>query len=83
MIFMNVCLLNMDGSIFLLLFLLSFLFIHLFFMLIILTSTGDFDDMGVAEGVINGELGEIKTLRLHVHIDSDNWAILSEVSWLL
>lgn len=45
-------------------------------------SAGDFDDMGVAEGVINGELGEIKTLRLHVHIDSDNWAILSEVSCL-
>lgn len=40
---------------------------------------GDFDDMGVAEGLINGELGEIKTLRLHVHIDSDNWAILSEI----
>lgn len=36
--------------------------------------------MGVAEGMINEALGHIKSLRLNVHLESDNWAILSEVS---
>lgn len=40
---------------------------------------GDFDDMGVAEGTIDETFGEIKTLRLSVHVESDNWAILSEI----
>ncbi|KAK7073588.1 Alpha-1,3-mannosyl-glycoprotein 4-beta-N-acetylglucosaminyltransferase B, partial [Halocaridina rubra] len=39
---------------------------------------GEFDDMGVAEGSIDTNLGEIQSLRLSVHIDSENWAILSE-----
>ncbi|XP_069945312.1 alpha-1,3-mannosyl-glycoprotein 4-beta-N-acetylglucosaminyltransferase B isoform X3 [Cherax quadricarinatus] len=40
---------------------------------------GDFDDMGVAEGTIDESFGEIKSLRLNVHVESDNWAILSEI----
>lgn len=39
--------------------------------------------MGVAEGTIDEIFGEIKTLRLSVHVESDNWAILSEVSVLI
>lgn len=38
---------------------------------------GQFNSAGVAKG--NVALGRIKALRLHVHSDSDNWAILSEV----
>ena len=41
--------------------------------------TGDFDDMGVAEGKIPEGFGEIKSLRLNIHVESENWAILSEV----
>ncbi|CAG2058408.1 unnamed protein product [Timema podura] len=41
---------------------------------------GKFDSMGVADGVIDPKLGPIKELRLTVHSESDNWAILSEVS---
>ncbi|XP_066956391.1 alpha-1,3-mannosyl-glycoprotein 4-beta-N-acetylglucosaminyltransferase A isoform X6 [Macrobrachium rosenbergii] len=40
---------------------------------------GDFDDMGVAEGKISESFGEIKTLRLSIHVESENWAILSEI----
>nr|XP_045611818.1 alpha-1,3-mannosyl-glycoprotein 4-beta-N-acetylglucosaminyltransferase B-like isoform X2 [Procambarus clarkii] len=40
---------------------------------------GDFDDMGVAEGTIDESFGTIKSLRLNVHVESDNWAILSEI----
>ncbi|CAL4119809.1 unnamed protein product, partial [Meganyctiphanes norvegica] len=40
---------------------------------------GEFDDMGVAEGDIDVSLGEIQCLRLNVHSESDNWAILSEI----
>ncbi|XP_049826869.1 alpha-1,3-mannosyl-glycoprotein 4-beta-N-acetylglucosaminyltransferase B isoform X1 [Schistocerca gregaria] len=40
---------------------------------------GQFDSMGVAEGAVNTQLGPIRTLRLSVHSDSENWAILSEI----
>jgi alpha-1,3-mannosylglycoprotein beta-1,4-N-acetylglucosaminyltransferase A/B len=42
--------------------------------------SGKFDVMGVAEGAVDPQLGPIKVLRLNVHTESDNWAILSEVS---
>lgn len=41
--------------------------------------TGEFDDMGIAEGYVDEGLGAVKSLRLNVHVESDNWAILSEV----
>ncbi|XP_076035211.1 alpha-1,3-mannosyl-glycoprotein 4-beta-N-acetylglucosaminyltransferase a isoform X2 [Oratosquilla oratoria] len=40
---------------------------------------GAFDDMGVAEGTLDSALGDVIALRLHVHAESDNWAILSEI----
>ena len=40
---------------------------------------GQFDDMGVAEGKIDTKYGKVKVLRLRVHEESENWAILSEV----
>lgn len=40
---------------------------------------GEFDDMGIAEGSVDVGLGLVKSLRLSVHVESDNWAILSEV----
>lgn len=36
--------------------------------------------MGLAEGKIDAKLGAIKELRLTVHSESENWAILSEVN---
>ena len=45
-----------------------------------LSPSGKFDAMGVAEGTVDPQFGPIKVLRLNVHSDSDNWAILSEVS---
>ena len=42
--------------------------------------TGKFDVMGVAEGTVDPHLGPIKVMRLNIHSESDNWAILSEVS---
>lgn len=36
--------------------------------------------MGVAEGKIGSSFGKIEGLRLSVHSESENWAILSEVS---
>lgn len=45
-----------------------------------LLPSGEFDDMGVAEGSVEEGLGVVKSLRLNVHEESDNWAILSEVS---
>lgn len=48
--------------------------------LCILSPSGKFDVMGVAEGVVDPQLGAIKVLRLNVHSESENWAILSEVS---
>ncbi len=35
---------------------------------------------GVAEGEVDGALGEIAAMRLLVHSDSDVWVLLSEVS---
>lgn len=40
---------------------------------------GAFDGLGVAEGSIDLKIGAIKELRLHVHSDSENWALLSEI----
>lgn len=40
---------------------------------------GSFDSLGVAEGVLDTRLGRVREVRLHVHSDSENWAILSEV----
>lgn len=40
---------------------------------------GEFDDMGMAEGNVEEGLGVVKSLRLNVHEESDNWAILSEI----
>jgi alpha-1,3-mannosylglycoprotein beta-1,4-N-acetylglucosaminyltransferase A/B len=48
--------------------------------LCILPPSGKFDGMGVAEGAVDPQLGAVKVLRLNVHSESDNWAILSEVS---
>lgn len=39
--------------------------------------------MGVAEGSVEEGVGVVKSLRLSVHEESDNWAILSEVSHCL
>lgn len=35
--------------------------------------------MGIATGNPDESIGKILALRLHVHSESDNWAILSEV----
>lgn len=40
---------------------------------------GEFDDMGIAEGEVDEGVGVVRSLRLSVHVESDNWAILSEV----
>ncbi|BET00575.1 N-Acetylglucosaminyltransferase-IV (GnT-IV) conserved region [Nesidiocoris tenuis] len=40
---------------------------------------GKFDNMGLADGPVDRKLGPIKELRLVVHSESDNWAILSEI----
>ncbi|XP_017492004.1 PREDICTED: alpha-1,3-mannosyl-glycoprotein 4-beta-N-acetylglucosaminyltransferase B, partial [Rhagoletis zephyria] len=40
---------------------------------------GAFDGLGMAEGVIDVKIGAIKEIRLHVHSDSENWALLSEI----
>ncbi|XP_039287074.1 alpha-1,3-mannosyl-glycoprotein 4-beta-N-acetylglucosaminyltransferase B isoform X2 [Nilaparvata lugens] len=40
---------------------------------------GKFDIKGMAEGSVNRKLGAIQELRLTIHSDSDNWAILSEM----
>lgn len=40
---------------------------------------GSFNEFGIAEGTIEAKIGKIKEIRLHVHTDSENWAILSEV----
>lgn len=42
--------------------------------------SGKFDNNGVAEGYVEENVGRVKVLRLTVHTESDNWAILSEVS---
>lgn len=41
--------------------------------------TGKFDNVGIATGNLDETIGRVSVLRLHVHTESDNWAILSEV----
>lgn len=41
---------------------------------------GGFDQLGVAEGTINGKVGKVKELRLRVQGEAENWVILNEVS---
>lgn len=41
---------------------------------------GNFNSFGIAEGSVDTKFGKIKEIRLHVHSDSENWAILSEVN---
>lgn len=41
---------------------------------------GAFNDFGIAEGVVDPKIGELKELRLHVYSDSQNWVILREVA---
>ncbi|KAJ1524799.1 hypothetical protein ONE63_009671 [Megalurothrips usitatus] len=40
---------------------------------------GQFDSMGVSEGTVDFTLGPIAVMRLLIHSESDNWAILSEI----
>lgn len=40
---------------------------------------GQFDGMGVCEGNVDYTLGPITIIRLYIHSESDNWAILSEI----
>ncbi|XP_055379355.1 alpha-1,3-mannosyl-glycoprotein 4-beta-N-acetylglucosaminyltransferase B isoform X2 [Condylostylus longicornis] len=40
---------------------------------------GSFNAFGLAEGNIDPKIGPIKEIRLHVHSDSENWALLSEI----
>lgn len=42
---------------------------------------GSFNEFGIAEGIIEPKIGKVREIRLHVHTDSENWAILSEVSF--
>lgn len=41
---------------------------------------GSFNNIGIADGVIDSKIGKLKELRLHVNSDSQNWVILREVS---
>lgn len=41
---------------------------------------GNFNDIGIAAGMIDANLGQIKEMRLNVLKDSENWVILSEVN---
>lgn len=41
---------------------------------------GSFNTFGVAEGGLDNRIGKLRELRLHVHSESENWVILSEVS---
>lgn len=45
--------------------------------------TGKFDNVGIATGTPDEMIGRVSALRLQVHSESDNWAILSEVSFIL
>ncbi|XP_076622111.1 alpha-1,3-mannosyl-glycoprotein 4-beta-N-acetylglucosaminyltransferase a isoform X1 [Colletes latitarsis] len=40
---------------------------------------GKFDALGIAQGTVDKKLGRILVLRLTVHSESENWAILSEI----
>lgn len=41
---------------------------------------GSFNGFGLAEGPVDSRIGKLRELRLHVHSESENWVILSEVS---
>lgn len=41
---------------------------------------GGFNAFGIAEGNVDNRMGKLRELRLHVHSESENWVILSEVS---
>lgn len=41
---------------------------------------GSFNAFGMAEGSVDVRIGKLRELRLHVHTESENWVILSEVS---
>ncbi|XP_034938136.1 alpha-1,3-mannosyl-glycoprotein 4-beta-N-acetylglucosaminyltransferase A [Chelonus insularis] len=40
---------------------------------------GKFDNLGIAQGTVDRKLGKITAIRLTVHSESENWAILSEI----
>lgn len=40
---------------------------------------GEFDSLGIAQGIVDRKFGRISVLRLTVHSESENWAILSEI----
>ncbi|XP_015121192.1 alpha-1,3-mannosyl-glycoprotein 4-beta-N-acetylglucosaminyltransferase B [Diachasma alloeum] len=40
---------------------------------------GKFDSLGLAQGTVDRKYGKISVLRLTVHSESENWAILSEI----
>ncbi|XP_053994346.1 alpha-1,3-mannosyl-glycoprotein 4-beta-N-acetylglucosaminyltransferase B [Hylaeus anthracinus] len=40
---------------------------------------GKFDALGIAQGTVDKKFGKILILRLTVHSESENWAILSEI----
>lgn len=43
--------------------------------------SGKFDSVGIATATLDDSIGKVRALRLHVHSESNNWAILSEVSY--
>lgn len=42
---------------------------------------GKFNTLGIASGSVDRNLGKISAMRLTVHSESENWVILSEVSF--
>ncbi|KAG5675208.1 hypothetical protein PVAND_005132 [Polypedilum vanderplanki] len=40
---------------------------------------GSFNAFGIAEGSVDNRIGKLRELRLHVHTESENWVILSEI----
>lgn len=40
---------------------------------------GGFDEFGIADGTVDSKIGNVKEVRLRVHSETENWAILSEV----
>lgn len=45
--------------------------------------SGKFDTLGIAQGTVDKKLGKISILRLTVRSESENWAILSEVIFIV
>ncbi|XP_044753769.1 alpha-1,3-mannosyl-glycoprotein 4-beta-N-acetylglucosaminyltransferase B [Coccinella septempunctata] len=41
---------------------------------------GKFDDVGIAQGTVDDSLGPLQAMRLFVHSETENWAILSEIN---